>query len=155
MALKNTGSLSKNYVENASKQIPWPVLYGDGVALISVHESELDEAKDNLMVQHLLSNGFAFQYAIEPTKRDNSVKAVFRERIVREKVENSLIGNKYRIIATGCELELIKASSEKDPQCELKYTNRMKPNLPKKASEIERQLKWELWKEIFPGQNLD
>jgi len=69
MATKNTklvGDKPVSYWENPAKQIEWRVDINE--KHISIPLEETDRAKENLMVQHFINNGFFIQTCIPSTK---------------------------------------------------------------------------------------
>jgi hypothetical protein len=147
---KSTNLLGDNYWNNAAKQIVWPV---DLIQRhISVPESELQQAKDNLMVQHFCNNGWHIQSCIDVIKNKPFIAPVSTGPIFKPvkvvEVKESLyhLEDKFKVISTGEEFKIVFMDKGK---LHLKYLNRDKPNIISSEENLSAMLNRKLWEIVL------
>lgn len=149
---KSTNYLGDSYWLNAAKQIEWPIDLKE--RHISVPESELYAAKDNLMVQHFVNNGWHIQSSIEVVKNRVFVapvsdKPIFKPLKVVEVTEPKYKnGTKYLIKSTECIVQIVRLEKGK---VQFHYLNRNKPDLLSSEENLDRVLRMQTW-EVFNPQ---
>jgi hypothetical protein len=131
------------YWINAGKQIEWPIDLRE--RHISVPEIDLQRAKDNLMVQHFINNGFFIQLCIGEVSK----KPIFDPVITlkQKPIERSefAIRDRFRIKSTHCELEIAFLEGKK---ITLHYINRIKPDITSNVDNLRKVLLMEVWERI-------
>ena len=130
----------------AEKMIPWSIDIEN--KHISVPESDLELAKENLTVEHICKKfGFFIQSAISCDKKE-----VFDPKLLNNKPkEKSTLSaefsvlDKFKVISTGSFLEIkeIKGSS-----FVLKYTFEKRPDITTTIESIKQQLNLKTWVRI-------
>jgi len=149
--MKNTSSLGKSYFERAAQQIEWPVNIGE--KYIDVPQDELDKAEQDLMVSHLLANGFKIQSVIPGSVIKNKVydpefilKGVIGKRKEIEiEQERFKVGDCFKIVSTSCQLEITNLEKGK---IHFKYTNRMKNSLLSSEENLVKMLNNKYWVQL-------
>jgi hypothetical protein len=147
MATKSTKYVGNGYWENASKQLKWAVNIPE--KYISVPETELNEAKESLMIQHFCNNGFHIQSCIPSFNENRVFDPEIRLKMASVKIapDDSAyhVGDRFMVVSTYCELEITNVESKK---IHLKYLNRNKHNLLQSDDLLNHNLDFKLWKRI-------
>lgn len=134
---------TREYWVNAAKQFVWPIDFD--MVHISVPESEIELAKDNLMVQHFTNNGWHIQSAISVDKTKPFVAPVSshpifipvkKEVIIPETLYK--LNQSFRIVSSDCELKITHIEKGK---IHLKYTNRDKHDLLTSEENLTKSIK--------------
>lgn len=105
---KSLNSPGSSYFENAAKQIPWDVNVSE--KYISVPSANWDQAKENLMVQHMMTNGFFLQdcipYETKPVF-DPKIRLSGAKPLPKELVNDEFApGTKFRLRSDGTRFEV-------------------------------------------------
>jgi hypothetical protein len=139
---------TKEYFENAAKQIPWPVEVGvkkdDYKGVIHVPHFDMERASNNLMVSHLVHHGFVIQQTIDMVSETKVFDPEIRLKSRPEKtVEDEWpIGCMFKIKSTSTRLEI--TSRWKD-SVDMKYPDGEKMPFKATVQQIERSLSLGVW----------
>lgn len=139
---KYINSHGNGYWELAAKQIPYPVNIPE--RYISVPEPELQQAQENLMVQHFLHGGFHVQSCIAAPKTEVFNPDIRLRTKTRDRSEFE-IDDMFEIVSDGAKLQI--RSLEKS-RIILAYTNRPKPNIITNIEQLRRVLNFKVWKRL-------
>lgn len=134
--------MKKSYWLNAAKQIPYPVDFDE--RYISIPQSQLEVAQENLMVQHFTNNGFHIQSCIEAPVTpvfDPAIRLASRPKTKSEFAE----GDKFEVLSDGAHLCIHAREKER---ITLAYLNRNKPNITTNIDQLRRVLTFNVWKRI-------
>lgn len=151
---KSSNSLGKEYFENASKQIPWPVDIGaksdDYKGVIHIPHYDIDKASDHLMVQHLIGKGFVIQQTIAPISETKIFDPVIRLKDHRPVVNNPEqsefnVGDSYEVLSTNQTLTISKIEREK---ITLEYIGHRKPDVIVPFDQLRRSLNFRTWRKL-------
>jgi len=134
--------MKPSYFENCAKMIEWPVDLKEKT--ISVPESELPRAEDNLTVQHLRAFGFHIQSAIEVVKTKVFDPEIRLRTKTRDRSEFE-IDDMFEIVSDGAKLQI--QSLEKN-RIVLAYFNRPKPNVTTNIEQLRKVLNFKVWKRL-------
>jgi len=141
--MKPTSSHGDGYWELAAKQIKWPVDLKE--RHISVPEPELEEAQQNLMVQHFLHAGFHIQSAIGETRLTQVFNPEIRLRTKTHDRSEFEIDDMFEIVSDGAKLQI--QSLERN-RIVLAYFNRPKPNVTTNIEQLRKVLNFKVWKRL-------
>jgi hypothetical protein len=139
---KPINSHGESYWELAAKQINWPVDLKE--RHISVPESELEAAQDNLMVQHFLHGGFHIQSCIEAPRTTVFDPTIRLRTKTRDRSEFE-IDDMFEIVSDGAKLQI--RSLEKN-RITLAYFNRPKPDITTNIEQLRKVLNFKVWKRL-------
>lgn len=131
------------YWENAAKQIRWNVDLKE--RHVSVPESELEEAQQNLMVQHFLNNGFHIQSCIGSVPRKSVFDPEIRLRTKTRDRSEFQIDDMFEIISDGAKLQI---RSFDKARIVLAYANRPKPDITTNIERLRKVLNFKVWKRL-------
>lgn len=112
----------------------------------------MDEAEQNLMVQHFRNNGFHIQSCIEVVHNKPYIapvqdKPIFKP-IKQAPVEETTpfkCEQKFLICSSECEVKIIRIEKGK---IQMKYLNRNKPDLLSSVENLQKALRMGYWREI-------
>lgn len=123
MATKRTKSVgsypSESYFTTAAKQFSWPIDFTDKVILVP--EQDLQDAEDDLMVQHFRKYGWHIQSVIDVERTKIFVKppvppkGMFRGDIKTVKQEPEPIfkcNQQFKIVSTGTIMQIVEVSKK-------------------------------------------
>lgn len=140
--MKDT-KLAGTYLENAAKQIEWPVdIPGK---FISVPESELEAAKEHLMVRHLISHGFHIQSCIGSVPHKSIFDPEIRLRTKTRDRSEFQIDDMFEIVSDGAKLQI---RSFDKARIVLAYVNRPKPDITTNIEQLRKVLNFKVWKRL-------
>ena len=142
-ATKPINSRGESYWELAAKQIKWPVNVPE--KYISVPESELEAAQNDLMVKHFLHAGFHIQSAIGHTPRTTIFDPEIRLRTKTRDRSEFEIDDMFEIVSDGAKLQI--RSLEKN-RITLSYFNRPKPDITTNIEQLRKVLNFKVWKRL-------
>lgn len=143
-------SIKKNpnqYYINAGKLIKWPLNIPDRTILVP--EDQLQEAKENLTVQHLCNSDHRFHIqsvlpgSIELNK--DEINAQFNARIVH-KPEEGVIGKEFKVVSDGSILQIV-GNPSKD-SIVMAYKNRPKADFNTTVQHVIKSCEIGVWKEV-------
>ena len=134
--------MKPSYFENCAKMIEWSVDLKEKT--ISVPESELSRAEDNLTVQHLMAFGFHIKSAIEVVKTKVFDPEIRLRTKTRDRSEFE-IDDMFEIVSDGAKLQI--QSLEKN-RIVLAYFNRPKPNVTTNIEQLRKVLNFKVWKRL-------
>lgn len=135
------------YYINAGKLIKWPLNIQDRTILVP--EDQLQEAKDNLTVQHLCNSEHRFHIqsvlpgSIELNK--DEIKATFTPRIVH-KPDEGIIGKEFKVTSDGAILQIVEHPNK--DSVVMAYKNRPKANFNTTLAQVMKSCEIGVWKEI-------
>lgn len=130
------------YWELAAKQIPWPVDLME--RHISVPKSELETARESLMVAHFCNNGFHIQSCIEVPKTVVFDPKVRLRTKTRDRSEFE-VDDMFEVLSDGAKLQI---RSLDGTRIVLAYFNRPKPNIVTNIEQLRRVLNFKVWKRL-------
>lgn len=143
-------SIKKNpnqYYINADKLIKWPLNIEDRTILVP--EDQLQEAKENLTVQHLCNSEHRFHIqsvlpgSIELNK--DEIKAQFNARIVH-KPEEGVIGKEFKVVSDRSIIQIVANPS--NDSIVMVYKNRPKPDFTTTVQNVIKSVEIGVWKEV-------
>jgi len=135
-------SHGESYWELAAKQIKWPVNIPE--RYISVPEPELEEAQQNLMVQHFLHAGFHIQSCIEAPITQVFDPTIRLRTKTRDRSEFE-IDDMFEIVSDGAKLQIRELTKNR---IVLAYFNRPKPNVTTNIEQLRKVLNFKVWKRL-------
>lgn len=133
------GTKPSFYLGQLAKMCEWTVDHAE--KHVNVPESELQRARDDLVVKHFIEHGYFIQSCIDAPKNIVFNPATRVVEVVKKEFE---IGDKFKIKSSLCELEIVRS----DKKIELKYTNRNKHNLLTSFEQLQKVVKLEYWLRI-------
>jgi len=141
-ATKPINSRGESYWELAAKQIKWPVDLKE--RHISVPETELEEAQQNLMVAHFLNAGFHIQSCIAAPCTTVFDPAIRLRTKTRDRSEFE-IDDMFEIVSDGAKLQIRELTKNR---IVLSYFNRPKPNITTNIEQLRKVLNFKVWKRL-------
>ena len=140
---KYSNSRGDGYLELAAKQIPYPVNIPE--KYLSVPEPELQQAKENLMVQHFLNAGFHIQSCIGDVPRTQVFDPSIRIRTKTKDRNEFEVDDMFEIVSDGAKLQIRNIQKER---ITLAYFNRPKPPITTNVEQLRKVLNFKVWKRL-------
>lgn len=138
-----SSGIKNEYWINAAKQIQWPVNIPE--RYISVPEPELEQAQDNLMVQHFLHAGFHIQSCLADAPRTQVFDPQIRLRTKTRDRSEFEVDDLFEIVSDGAKLQIRELAKNR---IVLAYFNRPKPNVTTNIEQLRKVLNFKVWKRL-------